>query len=130
LKRCLATRVIAALLLACFGCSLLVDTSDLNLSCPSGFKACDVGCVRLDDPAHSCSLPDVCLPCAVPHGIAACDSAGNCATQSCLDGYDCSCGEKGVNLYSDESNCGGCGRACKRDEICNFGMCLPKPFMD
>lgn len=122
MRRSFGPRLIAAFVLACFGCSFLVDTSDLT--CPSGFKSCqDFGCVRLDDPAHGCANPDLCSACPLASGIVTCE-AGQCATKSCLEGFDCNCGVSGVNVYTDEQNCGECGKACDDGQICSIGVCV------
>jgi len=115
------------LLLGLFGCSLLVDTSDLDAGCPAGTKLCSgEGCVDVDDPAYGCAL-DSCTRCPnVQHAVAVCDE-GVCEGV-CLDGFGCAgCS---VNLLADEDNCGGCCEGvtpcdyqCAEGEFCSNGAC-------
>jgi hypothetical protein len=116
------------LILAAFGCSLLVDTSELDAGCPEGTKLCPgAGCVAIDDPAYGCR-PDTCTRCPnVLHAVAVC--VENSCSGVCLEGFGCS--NCTANLLADEDNCGGCcgGRSpcefdCEDGEYCQNGTCV------
>jgi hypothetical protein len=109
------------------GCSLLVDTSDLDAGCPEGTKLCaGDGCVELDDPAYGCKR-DSCIPCTdVTNAVAECDDF-QCHGK-CLDGFGCA--NCLVNLLTDEGNCGDCCVAgeecehrCAEGQVCKAGVC-------
>jgi hypothetical protein len=105
---------LAVALAGLLGCSLLVDTSDLDAGCPSGTKLCaGDGCVAVDDPAYGCKR-DSCIPCSdIRNAVAVCVDF-ECEGQ-CLDGFGCAgCL---VDLLTDEDNCGGC---CSPGELCPF----------
>jgi hypothetical protein len=116
------SRLLACALLVLFGCSLVVDTSDLDAPCPAGFKLCgESGCVAEIDPAFGCG-PSHCDPCPFMHGIPACDGS-ECTTRGCLDGFGCDKCKN--NLFTDELNCGTCGHQCGFGKICSLGECVP-----
>lgn len=120
----MGSRIVAASLLLCLGCSLLVDTSVLT-ECPSGFKLCgDKDCVRTDDPAFGCADMFHCEPCPLLHGIATCNEQGACAIKSCLEGFGCNNCE--TNIYTDELHCGDCVTQCRDDQLCSIGVCVPR----
>src|SRR5688572_10952253 len=109
LMRGRAKAALSTLLASVLGCSLLVDTSDLDAGCPEGTKLCaGDGCVALDDPAYGCKR-DSCIPCTeVTNAVAEC-SDFECQG-ACLDGFGCpNCL---VNLLTDEGNCGECEHRC------------------
>jgi hypothetical protein len=102
------------------GCSLLVETSDLDAGCAVGQKLCpDYGCVAIDDAAFGCE-PDVCVPCEKANAIPSCE-AGRCAIGSCVFPYGCS--DCHANLLTDEENCGACAERCSPGERCQNGAC-------
>lgn len=121
-----------ALALLCpFGCSLAVDTSDLDAGCPAGTKYCaGHACVPIADPAFGCAV-DTCQPCPnVQNAVAYCD-AGKCQGK-CLAGFGCA--DCQANLLTDEDNCGGCCTAgeacpysCAAGEYCRAGVCVSEP---
>ena len=128
----LAKGSLAVLLAGVVGCSLLVDTSDLDAGCPEGTKLCaGEGCVDLYDPAYGCRR-DSCIPCTeVTNAVAECVDF-ECRGK-CLEGFGCAgCG---ANLLTDEENCGGCcgspGEACEHrcmpGQLCNEGTCVATP---
>jgi hypothetical protein len=114
--------------LAVLGCSLLVETSDLDAGCAVGQKLCpDYGCVALDDAAFGCE-PDVCVPCERANAIPSCEN-GRCAIGSCVFPYGCS--DCHANLLTDEENCGTCSDRCSLGERCEHGACVgSQPFSD
>ena len=121
--RHLAARVISCTLLALFGCSLLVDTSDLDAPCPAGSKLCgESGCVDETDPAFGCG-PKHCSPCPFMHGLPACNG-NECTTSECLDGFGCE--NCAFNLYTDEFHCGDCYTQCSAGQICSLGECVER----
>jgi hypothetical protein len=127
--RALAQGTLALVFAGVLGCSLLVDTSDLDSGCPEGTKNCPgEGCVRLTDPAYGCT-PDSCAPCENLTNAAAVCFDLECVGL-CLEGYGC----EGclVNLLTDEQNCGGCcteGEPCRfrcaEGQVCKNRICTP-----
>jgi len=119
-----AKGVLAFVLAGALGCSLLVDTSDIDAGCPEGTKLCaGVGCVDLEDPAYGCKR-DSCIPCTeVTNAVAEC--AGFECRGRCLDGFGCpNCL---VNILTDEGNCGECDHPCAPGQVCKEGNCAA-PF--
>src|SRR5690606_25667998 len=94
-----------------FGCSLFVDTEQLNEGCPPDTKACDDRCVSTSDPAYGCGNR-TCQPCVLPSATSVCDTSGECAIAACVGQHeDCnSSAEDGceVNLDTDVLHCGAC----------------------
>lgn len=116
-----AKALLALLLLALAGCTVLVDTSDLDAGCPEGTKLCPgEGCVALTDPAYGCKL-DSCIPCTeVQNAVAECVDL-ECHGR-CLEGFGCpSCT---ADLLTDELNCGDCGNPCDPGLVCKAGACV------
>jgi hypothetical protein len=117
----------AVVLAGVLGCSLLVDTSDLDAGCPEGTKLCPgEGCVDLTDPAYGCAL-DSCAPCEdLTNAVAVCLDLR--CEPLCLEGFGCTgCL---VNLLTDEENCNGCCEPgepclfrCEPGEVCKEGTC-------
>jgi hypothetical protein len=113
------------------GCSLLVETSDLDAGCSEGTKLCaGIGCVDVMDPAYGCKR-DTCIPCSdVKNAVAVCREF-RCEGE-CLEGFGCaSCL---VDLLTDEDNCGGCCTPgedcmyrCGDGQVCKEGRCVA-PF--
>lgn len=121
MKRRVTTRLLTLGAMAVLGCSLVVDTSDLDAQCPAGFKPCgDAGCVSEEDPAFGCRR-DLCEPCPFQHGHPICRE-GECAADPCLRGFGCK--NCVANLYTDESNCGDCNIVCGAGKICSAGTCV------
>lgn len=128
--RATAQGVLAAVLAGVLGCSLLVDTSDLDSGCPEGTKLCPgEGCVDIDDEAYGCTRTS-CAPCEnLTNAVAVCSNLR--CVGLCLEGWDCAgCL---VNIFTDEDNCGRCceddplcENKCDPDEICKEGSCTPK----
>jgi hypothetical protein len=126
--RAVAKGTLAFVLSGLLGCSLLVDTSDLDAGCPEGSKLCgDSGCVRLTDPAYGCKR-DTCIPCSdVKNAVAVCMDL-RCESE-CLEGFGCD--NCLVDLLTDEKNCGGCctpGEDCEYQcatgQVCKEGECV------
>jgi hypothetical protein len=127
--RALAQAALAGVLAGVLGCSLLVDTSDLDSGCPEGTKNCPgAGCVRLTDPAFGCGL-HTCAPCEnLTNAVAVCIDLR--CEGPCLEGFACTgCL---VNILTDEQNCGGCCTdgepcpfRCESGEVCKEGVCTP-----
>jgi hypothetical protein len=119
----------ALLLAGVLGCSLLVDTSDLDAGCPEGTKLCPGhGCVELTDPAFGCKV-DSCIPCTeVKNAVAVCTDF-ECSGK-CLEGFGCA-GCR-ANLLTEEGNCGGCCASpseeceyrCAPGQVCKAGKCV------
>jgi len=115
--------ILAFLLFGMLGCSLLVDTSDLERGCGEGWKLCGVGhCVQVNDPAYGCTR-EHCQPCALSNAIPAC-SGETCTVSACLFGFDCP-NELGcpVNTLVEIDNCGACGKHCDSGQTCRDGRC-------
>jgi len=127
--RALAKGGLAVALAGVLGCSLLVDTSDLDSGCPEGTKRCPgTGCVEVTDPAYGCAL-DTCAPCEnLTNAVAVCLDFR--CEGLCLEGFDCGCL---VNILTDEKNCGGCCPddlepcvfRCDSGEVCKNRACVP-----
>jgi hypothetical protein len=115
----LARLLVASAILAFCGCSLIVDTSDIDRGCASSEKLCEGKCVPVSDPAYGCTA-DLCEPCTFTNAIPRCE-AGECIVLACLEGFGCSDCSK--NLLIDRQNCGGCGQACASDQHCVNGAC-------
>jgi hypothetical protein len=121
-----AVEAISALLIAsAFGCSLLVDASDVDAGCPEGQKVCGGACVDISNPAYGCSLTD-CEPCKLLNAIAKCADM-TCKVEFCEYGYGCPLDREGckVEVLSDRSHCGYCGNSCDGDQVCSNGECEP-----
>lgn len=124
-----AKGALAAVLASVLGCSVLVDTSDLDAGCPAGTKLCaGSGCVDIEDPAYGCKL-DSCIPCTeVENAVAVCSNL-ECQAE-CLEGFGCAgCT---VNLLTSEENCGACclpgdepcPNRCAEGMVCKEGTCV------
>ena len=111
--------VLACVLVASAGCSLLVDTSELDEGCPPDAKLCD-GCVSKNDPAYGCG-DEGCEPCPTSHAVPICKD-GECAADFCEYGYGCD--NCTANLLTEEGNCGECEHRCSAGERCVAGMCV------
>jgi hypothetical protein len=106
--------------LALLGCSLMVDTSELDAGCPEGEKFCG-RCVSETDPAYGCAS-GVCAPCdRLPHAFPTCKD-GRCVAGSCLLGWGCE--QCDASLFTDETNCGACEMRCATNERCVAGLCV------
>lgn len=88
-------------------------------------KVCDGRRVSKDEPAFGCASAS-CAACSMVHAAGSCRD-GTCVRGLCDDGYDDCDGrsETGceVQLASDKNHCGGCGRACSANQVCNRGSC-------
>ncbi|AKV03941.1 hypothetical protein AKJ09_10604 [Labilithrix luteola] len=99
--------------------------------CADGETNCGVeGCKQLDDdPLHCGGCNRVCPGNGRPHFTPSC-SLGVCGG-ACAEHYaDCdgivSNGCE-VNTRVDNTNCGACGNACAKDQVCSEGRCLVTP---
>ncbi len=115
--------LLAGLLFGAAGCSLVVETADIDRGCASDEKVCLGRCVRIDDPAYGCN-PDHCEPCELNNAIPTCSATGSCLVSACLFGFGCP-DEAGcsINLLADSANCGTCTTQCAADQSCQNGVC-------
>jgi hypothetical protein len=111
-------------LLALVGCSLVVETQDLDKGCPTGQRLCEGACVSNTDPAYGCT-PGVCgPPCTQPNGIPHCVD-GLCALKVCRYGFGCPGCD--VDILTNEERCGDCDTRCMGSDRCVNGLCTPQP---
>lgn len=101
------------------GCSLAVDSSDIDARCPSGTKYCDNRCVDDDDPRYGCKSTS-CTACEQPNSIPICKDQ-TCQPGACLRGFGCP--DCSINIFIDSHNCGECGHACDAGKVCHVGEC-------
>jgi hypothetical protein len=116
-----ATLLVAGVL----GCSLLVDTSELDAGCPTGQRLCDGKCVSDTDPAYGCTPGECGPPCTKTNAIPHCVN-GACEVKACRFGFGCrpACNE---DVLTSEAHCGSCGNGCERWERCVAGTCVAQP---
>lgn len=108
---------------AALGCSLMVETSDLDAGCP-GQRLCDGRCVSNTDPAYGCT-PGVCgAPCTKQNGIPECVE-GVCVLKECRYGFGCETCT--TEVLTNELHCGSCNVECKTGERCINGQCSEQP---
>jgi hypothetical protein len=110
--------------LAALGCSLLVDTSELDAGCPTGQRLCEGSCVSDTDPAYGC-IPGECgAPCTKTNAIPHCVD-GSCEVKVCRYGFGCppACN---VEVLTNELHCGTCDNDCEEGERCIAGRCSPQ----
>jgi hypothetical protein len=115
---------ISALVIAgACGCSLLVDASDVDAGCPENQKFCDGTCVDVLDPAYGCTLTQ-CGRCNLEHATARCEDL-ICKVEFCEYGWGCPVDIQGcgVDVLSNQANCGYCGNACADDQVCRNARC-------
>jgi hypothetical protein len=121
--------VLALALAAHGGCSLVIDTSDIDEGCSDGYKLCHGRCVLKTDPAFGCET-GICSPCLLPNAIPVCKAAPGahpdvqeltCAVKECTLGF--TCGDCSAHAFSDELNCGYCNHVCGTGELCANGTC-------
>ncbi len=121
LRRCIRLLAIGTWT-AFAGCSLLVDTSDIDAPCLDGQKLCRGRCVDNEDPSYGCRK-DTCDACAVENAIPICAGEA-CAPGECLAGFDCkTCF---AHLLTDAKNCGACGESCRETQLCSEGRCVER----
>lgn len=121
-RRGILATTLALSFAALVGCSLLVDTADID-QCGPDHKLCgDNRCVALLDPAYGCKRGR-CSPCELPNAIPACDAeTGECKVENCLEGFGCD--DCRTNILTDEQNCGACRHSCGMGELCANGECV------
>jgi hypothetical protein len=99
--------------------------TDPSGACTEGQKACDGGCVSVNEPATGCTAAD-CTPCAFDHASASCVQ-GACALDKCeLSFADCDGKRENgceVNLATDVKHCADCNNACPDRFTCNGTDC-------
>lgn len=125
MRRLGTIRLALALSLASLlGCSLLVDTSDLDGGCPGGERLCEGMCVSITDPAYGCD-PDACgPPCTKTNGIPHCVD-GSCELKVCRYGFGCEACD--ADVLTDEFHCGTCRNRCADGFRCTHGKCEEGP---
>lgn len=117
--------VVGALLVAgALGCSLLVDTSELDAGCP-GERLCDGKCVSNTDPAYGCTPGECGAPCTKTNAIPHCVD-GACEVKVCRYGFGCppACNE---DVLTSEDHCGTCNNDCGAGRRCVDGNCVEQP---
>ena len=120
--RSLGVSTLALALLALIGCSLVVDTSDIDAGCNAEEKLCNGRCVLRNDPAFGCE-PGICTPCDLPNAVPSCNEATHeCEATACVAGFGCD--KCRTNLLTDEANCGECHKPCGDAEVCANGTCV------
>lgn len=125
--------MVELLVLGVVGCSVFVDTSELDAerpdpeqACSPDEKACRGRCVSRNDPAFGCGAG--CEPCQAHtrNAIFECVE-GRCEVVACLDGYGCP--DCSVNVLIDSDNCGACGNVC-HNAPCSAGVCNVSACVD
>jgi hypothetical protein len=123
-RRRVAQTLLAAALFSAVGCSLLVDTSDVDQGCGPNRKACGAGnCVSVTDPAYGCTQ-NHCEPCSLLNATSDC-LGETCVVKACLVGFGCP-NESGcpANILAESDNCGDCGVKCEGGKTCSDGKCV------
>ena len=121
--RQLVKYALAAVLSTLWGCTLLVDVSDIDRQCASGEKLCSGHCVQRTDPAYGCTA-ELCSPCALTNAEPKCVD-GACMVKSCLLGFGCPSGSGcSANIFVDRNHCGICDHECSPGESCRDGECV------
>lgn len=100
--------------------------ADGACGCPEGFEECDGVCVDTSSDSANCGS------CGF-----SCEGRDNTVSGACVEGKcelectgsfaDCDGdAENGceVPILSDPENCGGCGIACREDQLCGGGECI------
>jgi hypothetical protein len=127
----IARPLIAMILAVTVGCTLLVDTSEIDGGCGTGRKVCDGRCVEIDDPAFGCSpVSNACDPCERRDNAKIdCNPTTNaCETVGCVYPF-IGCGQPltscEIQALFDPENCGGCHLHCLDGARCSQGLCCP-----
>lgn len=102
------------------GCSLVVDTSDIDANCGANYKLCHGRCVLRSDPAFGCQT-GICSPCELPNAVPRC-AENKCEVAECLFGFGCP--DCHAYVLADEANCGSCGNECPTGQLCADGECV------
>jgi len=97
----------------------------------SAAGACGGGAARACADAVSCNGVETCNEAAdrCDPGATTCAAGQSCnvMTNACVcPGAATACGAACVNLATDATNCGTCGRACAGTEACVSGLCTPR----
>ncbi len=119
-------QAVSALLVAgAFGCSLIVDASDVDAGCPDGQKFCGGACVEISNPTYGCT-PTGCADCKLAHARGRCEGTV-CKVDMCEYGFGCPVDGQGcgVAVLSNPSHCGSCENACDGEQVCRNGECVP-----
>jgi hypothetical protein len=103
-----------------WGCTLLVDISDIDRHCKTDEKFCGGRCVLQNLPAYGCTS-ELCGPCDLNNAEQGCEG-GVCVAKSCLYGFGCA--DCTAYILADERNCGVCGHICPATETCRNGECV------
>jgi hypothetical protein len=98
-------------------------------ACPPGLTSCSSKCVNVTSDGENCDTCGNACPSTLS-GNSYCQS-GACTT-ACAPGFiACAVGTLGgapytcANLQKDWANCGGCGKACAANQVCDAGACVP-----
>ena len=118
------TVLLAVLIAGAAGCSLAIDSFDIDQGCGAGKKWCSGQCVDVNDPAYGCSLQFCDPKCQLRNAYPGCDDNHECYVQSCLKGFT-DCGNGGCDKYTlaDPDNCGECNLHCPPGQECIEGTC-------
>lgn len=96
--------------------------------CELGRTLCDGGCVDLWSDERNCGRCGVACPSRsrlCPDQTLQCED-GFCSVA--CGGGTCSCPDSPcVDLETDRSNCGACGRECEAGQVCRSGECVTIP---
>jgi hypothetical protein len=106
------------------GCSLAVDTSDIDAGCGEAERLCAKRCVSVTDPDYGCN-PNSCGPACRPANAQPVCQAGQCQPLRCQEGFAQCEGQNGceTRIFVDRQNCGVCGKRCSAPELCKAGIC-------
>lgn len=119
--------ILAALWALPVGCSLIVETSEIDGGCGPGRKVCDGRCVPANAPKFGCSpVSEDCRPCAQPTNALVDCVDNQCTVIGCWSpfiGCDDPLTSCDVEPLLDPENCGGCGLRCDPGERCSNGEC-------
>lgn len=95
-------------------------------TCPDGLSACGTECLDLDEDLENCGACGEACPAGDAFSDFVCEE-GACVLL-CSDGWD-DCDDNPstfceTNVTLNPSHCGGCGIACRGDQVCQGGSCI------
>jgi len=112
----------------CNGSGTCVPTTSQCTSastCPTPSNACQQSTCT----AGTCGVTNapVGTVCSTQNAVSACNGVGSCAITSCNSGFlDCDQNPSNgceTNIVTDPNNCGSCGTACAKGQVCAAGAC-------